>query len=137
VSPLLYGLEVNVLPEVVKIFSQRSNFVVFAHAFKIKSFINICMWIITHYKVCSYLFRHYNCQLSPLQLVQKVEITRGKHGDISMSNCFPSFIVRWILNFVDHHTHENQKKWYPTNKSDFTVLLFASNFGNFTSHWTE
>jgi RNA processing factor Prp31 len=22
-----------------------------------------------------------------------------------MSNCFPSFIVRWILNFVDQPTH--------------------------------
>jgi hypothetical protein len=37
---------------------------------------------------------------------------------ILMSNCFPSFILRWILNFVDQHTHES---WYPTNKSDFTV----------------
>jgi hypothetical protein len=35
-----------------------------------------------------------------------------------MSNCFPSFIGRWILNFMDQLTHEN---WYPTNKSDFTV----------------
>jgi hypothetical protein len=26
---------------------------------------------------------------------------------ISMSNCFPSFIVRWILNFLDQPTHEN------------------------------
>ena len=31
-----------------------------------------------------------------------------------MSN---SFIVRWILNFVDQLIHEN---WYPMNKSDFT-----------------
>jgi hypothetical protein len=53
-----------------------------------------------------------------MQLVQKVEVTRGQHGYISMSNCFPSFIVCWILNFVDLPTHEN---WYPTNKSDFTV----------------
>jgi hypothetical protein len=37
-------------------------------------------------------------------------------------NCFPSFIVRWILNFVDQPTHENPENWYPTNKSDFTVM---------------
>jgi superfamily I DNA/RNA helicase len=37
----------------------------------------------------------------------------------SMSNCFPSFIVRWILNFVDHENHAN---WHYTNKSDFTLL---------------
>jgi hypothetical protein len=32
---------------------------------------------------------------------------------------------RWILNFVDQHTHEN---WYPTNKSDFTVFKISYNF---------
>ena len=54
-----------------------------------------------------------------MKLVTKVEVTRGQHGYIiSMSNCFPSFIVRWILNFVGQSTHEN---WYPTNKSDITV----------------
>ena len=41
---------------------------------------------------------------------------------ILMSNCFPSFIVHWILNFVDQPTHENHENWYPTNKSDFTVF---------------
>ena len=51
------------------------------------------------------------------------------NGYIQMSNCFPSFIVRWIFNFVEN--------WYPTNKSDFTVLPFASNFFNFTFYWTE
>ena len=40
---------------------------------------------------------------------------------ISMSNYFPGFIVRWILNFVDQPTHENHENWYPTNQSDFTV----------------
>jgi hypothetical protein len=38
-----------------------------------------------------------------------------------MSNYFPGFIVRWILNFVDQPTHENHENWYPTNQSDFTV----------------
>ena len=52
--------------------------------------------------------------------------TRGQHGYISMSNCFPSFIVRWILNFVDQPTHENHENWYSTNKSDFTVFKKAS-----------
>jgi hypothetical protein len=47
--------------------------------------------------------------------------SRGQHGYISMSNCFPSFIVRWILNFMDQPTHENHENWYPTNKSDFTI----------------
>jgi hypothetical protein len=40
----------------------------------------------------------------------------------SLSNCFPSFIVHWIFNFVNQSTHENHKQnWYPTKKSDFTV----------------
>ena len=38
-----------------------------------------------------------------------------------MSNCFPSFIIRWILNFVHQPTHENHENGYPTNKNDFTV----------------
>jgi hypothetical protein len=45
--------------------------------------------------------------------------SRTAFANISMSSCFPSFIVRWILNSVDQPTHEN---WYPTNKSDFTVF---------------
>ena len=56
--------------------------------------------------------------------------------NISMSSCFPSFIVRWILNFMDEPTHENHENWYPTNKSDFTVVSpircgFAPNFVNY------
>jgi len=47
--------------------------------------------------------------------------SRTAFGSISMSNCFPSVIVRWILNFVDQATHEKHENWYPTNKSDFTV----------------
>jgi len=46
--------------------------------------------------------------------------------NISMSSCFPRFIVRWILNFIDQHTHENHENWYPTNKSDFTVGVFTT-----------
>ena len=46
----MYGLEVIFLPEVVKIFSQINISVIFTHAFKIKSFTNICMWIITQIK---------------------------------------------------------------------------------------
>ena len=57
-----------------------------------------------------------------MQLVQKVEVTQGQHGYILMSNCFPSFIDRWILNFVDQPTHKNHVNWYPTNKSDFTGI---------------
>jgi hypothetical protein len=48
--------------------------------------------------------------------------SRTSYGYISMSNCFPSFIVRWVHNFVDQPTHENHENWYPTNKSDFTVV---------------
>ena len=40
----------NFLLEVVKIFSQINISVIFTHAFKIKSFTNICMWIITQIK---------------------------------------------------------------------------------------
>ena len=49
---------------------------------------------------------------------------RTAFANILMSNCFPSFIVRWILNFVDQPTHENPENWYPTNKSDFTVYKY-------------
>jgi hypothetical protein len=49
--------------------------------------------------------------------------SRTEYAYISMSNCFQSFIVRWILNFVDQPTHEN---WYPTNKSDFTVFIYVN-----------
>jgi hypothetical protein len=45
--------------------------------------------------------------------------SRTAFASISMSSCFPSFIVRWILNFIDQSTHENG---HPTNKSDFTEL---------------
>jgi hypothetical protein len=55
--------------------------------------------------------------------------SRGQHGYISMSNCFPSLIVRWILNFVDQPTHENHENWYPTNKSDFTVIEMVTKAG--------
>ena len=48
--------------------------------------------------------------------------SRTALANISMSSCLPSFIVRWILNFVDQPTHENHENWYPTNKCDFTVL---------------
>jgi hypothetical protein len=61
-----------------------------------------------------------------VQLVQKFEVTRGQHGNILMSSYFPSFIVCWILNFVDKSTHENNENWYPTNKSDFTVVGFTT-----------
>jgi len=57
--------------------------------------------------------------------------SRGQHGYILMSNCFPSSIVRWILNFVDQPTHEN---WYPTNKSDFTVHTPFIITGDFNGH---
>ena len=48
--------------------------------------------------------------------------SRKTFANILMSSCFPSFIVRWILNFVDQSTPENHENWYPTNKSDFTVF---------------
>ena len=51
--------------------------------------------------------------------------SRTAYGYISMSNCFPSFIVRWILNFLDQPIHENHEDWYPTNKSDFTVACYC------------
>jgi hypothetical protein len=35
-----------------------------------------------------------------------------------MSYCFPSVIVRWILNFVDQITHENHENWNPTDEID-------------------
>jgi hypothetical protein len=53
--------------------------------------------------------------------------SRTAFANISMSNCFPSFIVHWILNFVGQPTHENHENWYPTNKSDFTVYTSTVN----------
>ena len=47
--------------------------------------------------------------------------SRKAFVNISMSNCFPRFLVRWILNFIDQSTHENHENLYPMNKSDFTV----------------
>jgi len=35
--------------------------------------------------------------------------SRPAYGYISMSNCFPSFIVRWVLNFVDQPILETTK----------------------------
>ena len=52
--------------------------------------------------------------------------SRTVYGYISMSNCFPSFIVHLILNFVDQSTHENHENWFPMNKSDFTVYKLWS-----------
>jgi hypothetical protein len=46
----------------------------------------------------------------------KLKKYKGHHGYISMSNYFPTFIVHWILNFVDQPTHENHENWYPTKK---------------------
>ena len=66
-----------------------------------------------------YVIKIVNCTLCSWS---KKLVTRGQHMAIyRCQNCFPSFIVRWILNFVDQPTHEN---WYPTNKSDFTVSVF-------------
>jgi hypothetical protein len=79
-----------------------------------------------HSQTCSYGYNQLKgmlIQLSPMQLVQKIEVTRGEHGYISMSSCFPSFIVRWILNFVYQLTHENHENWYHPNKSDLTVFV--------------
>ena len=42
--------------------------------------------------------------------------SRTAFANISMLSCFPCFIVRWILIFVDQPTHENHENWYPTNK---------------------
>jgi hypothetical protein len=39
---------IHLLPKVVKIFSEINISVVYTHAFKIKSFTNMFMWIITH-----------------------------------------------------------------------------------------
>jgi hypothetical protein len=52
--------------------------------------------------------------------------SRTAFFNISMSSCFPRFIVRWILNFIDQPTHENNENWYPMNKSDFTVGEFTT-----------
>jgi len=53
--------------------------------------------------------------------------SRTAFANISMSSCFPSFIVRWILNIMDQPTHENHENWYLTNKSDFTVSIALNN----------
>jgi hypothetical protein len=46
--------------------------------------------------------------------------SRTAYGYISISSCFQSFIVRWILNFVDQPTHKNQ---YTTDTSKSASYL--------------
>jgi hypothetical protein len=50
--------------------------------------------------------------------------SRTAFANISMSSCFPSFVVRWILNSVDQPTHENTKIGTPRIKviSQYLVL---------------
>jgi len=55
-----------------------------------------------------------SCQLDPIQLIQKVEVTQGQYIAIyryqtaSQVSLFVGFLI-----FVDQPTHEN---WYSTNK---------------------
>ena len=51
--------------------------------------------------------------------------SRTAFANISTSSCFPSFIVRWILNFRGSAYPRN---WYPTNKSDFRVCFFLGGY---------
>ena len=37
--------------------------------------------------------------------------SRTAFANILLLNCFPSFIVRWILNFEVQPTHENHANW--------------------------
>jgi hypothetical protein len=64
--------------------------------------------------------------INNISVIWRWSVLLGGHSrtaffNISMSSCFPRFIVRLILNFIDQPTHENHENWYPTNKSDFTV----------------
>ena len=67
-----------------------------------------------------------------MQLVQKVKVTQGQRLPIYRCQTDTSFIVRWILNFVDQPTHENHENWYPTNKIDFTVIYIPKGYVYFT-----
>ena len=68
-------------------------------------------------------------QLYPMQLVQKVEVTRGQHLPIyqcqtpAQVSLFVGFLISWISL---QPTHENDENWYLTNKSDFTVLCLLN-----------
>ena len=58
--------------------------------------------------------------------------SRTAFANISMSNCFPSFIVRWILNFVDQSTNENHENWYPAKKKGISQYLVLKSVGSQT-----
>jgi hypothetical protein len=49
--------------------------------------------------------------------------SRTAFANISMSNCFPSFIVCWILNFVDQLTH--------IRKNNRNVYIMWKDFNKF------
>ena len=46
--------------------------------------------------------------------------------NISMSNCFPSFIVRWILNFVEQPTHKNHSVHTIFKSKEYLLHIFES-----------
>ena len=122
VSPLVYGFEVNFIT-------------------------GSCLNLFTNKHFCRFytciqnqiIHKHVHVDYNPLKgililiLSLKLSIepyaagpesrghSRTAFVNISMSSCFPTFILRWILNFVDQPTDENHENWYPTNKSDFTV----------------
>ena len=99
----MYGLEEILLPEVVKIFSQI--------------FLRMHNQIIHNFK---HVHVDYNPLKGMLVLILSLKLStvpyaagaesRGHSKTVWLYidvNCFPSFIVRWILNFVDQPTHEN------------------------------
>ena len=77
----------------------------------------------------------YNLLKGMLVLISSLKLSAGPESrghartafaNILMSSCFPRFIVRWILNFMDQPTYENHENWYPTKKSDLTVAEFTT-----------
>jgi hypothetical protein len=121
-SPLVYGLEDNFITGSCYFFVTNKHFCRFYTC-------------IQNQIIHKHIHVNYNPLKHILELISSLKLSTVHYAAvaqsrchsrttwlyISMSNCFPSFIVRWILNFVDQPTHEN---WYTTNKSDFTVIKY-------------
>ena len=106
----------TIISAFAKIFSQINMSVVCTHSFKIKSFKDVHV----DYNPLKGMLVLIPCQLYPIQLIQKVEVTQGQYFAIyryqiaSQVSLFVGFLI-----FVVQPTHENHENWYSTNKSDF------------------
>jgi hypothetical protein len=67
------------------------------------------------------------CNLTLFQ-TRGPKVQNSSFANISMSNCFPSFIVRWILNFVDHPTPFSKQEALRCKTGCFCYLYMENLF---------